>query len=108
MTSHLINPSQIRRKLGLTQQDFWERIGVTQSAGSRYECGRHIPKSVQELLRVVHIERIDLSRINRDDLTVLNYLKTRHPDAFECFRKESVVHSDKMTAFIRRKRWMSP
>ena len=30
----------IRQKLGLNQQQFWARLGVTQSGGSRYENGR--------------------------------------------------------------------
>lgn len=33
----------LRVKAGLNQQDFWTRFGVTQSGGSRYEGGRHIP-----------------------------------------------------------------
>ena len=36
----------------MNQQEFWGRIGVTQSGGSRYESGRNMPKPVQELLRV--------------------------------------------------------
>ena len=32
-------PREIRRKLGLNQQQFWSKIGVTQSGGSRYESG---------------------------------------------------------------------
>ena len=36
------NPRDIRRKLGLNQHDFWSKVGVTQSGGSRYEqCGDH-------------------------------------------------------------------
>ena len=52
------NPREIRRKLRLNQQEFWSRIGVTQSGGSRYESGRTMPKPVRELLRLVHIEGI--------------------------------------------------
>jgi predicted transcriptional regulator len=47
----ITNPREIRRKLGLNQQEFWSRIGVTQSGGSRYESGRNMPKPVRELLR---------------------------------------------------------
>ena len=46
-----INPRDIRRRLGLNQQEFWTKIGVTQSGGSRYESGRDMPKPVRELLR---------------------------------------------------------
>ena len=41
-----------RLKLGLTQQDFWIRFGVNQSAGSRYEGGRTIPKPVLILVNI--------------------------------------------------------
>ena|SRR5258708_7684679 len=30
----LINPREIRRRLGLNQEEFWTRIGVTQSGAS--------------------------------------------------------------------------
>ena len=33
-----------REKLGLTQEQFWSEVGVTQSAGCRYELGQPIPK----------------------------------------------------------------
>ena len=56
----LSNIRDIRKKLGLNQSEFWSKIGVTQSGGSRYESGRNMPKPVRELLRLVHIERVDL------------------------------------------------
>ena len=70
-----IDPKEVRKRLAMNQQEFWGRIGVAQSAGSRYESGRRMPKSVQELLRVVHIERIDLSHVHAQDFAVLKYLK---------------------------------
>tara|TARA_R110001583_G_scaffold191541_1_gene356823 strand:- start:12804 stop:13046 length:243 start_codon:yes stop_codon:yes gene_type:complete len=45
---------EYRRKHELNQLEFWSRVGVTQSAGSRYESGRNIPKSVQLLLQVAY------------------------------------------------------
>ena len=30
------NPREIRRRLHLNQEEFWSRIGFTQSCGSRY------------------------------------------------------------------------
>ena len=47
-----IDPREIRRKLGLNQQQFWSALGVTQSGGSRYESGRNMPRPVQQLLRL--------------------------------------------------------
>jgi transcriptional regulator with XRE-family HTH domain len=58
-----VDPREIRRKLGLNQQQFWSKIGVTQSGGSRYESGRNMPKPVRELLRLVHVEQIDIQRL---------------------------------------------
>lgn len=55
-----LDPREIRRKLGVTQVEFWSRIGMTQSAGSRYESGRAMPRTVQALLRLVQVERIEL------------------------------------------------
>ena len=43
-----------RIKLGLNQTDFWRRVGVGHSAGSRYESGRKIPRPVQMLLRLAY------------------------------------------------------
>jgi transcriptional regulator with XRE-family HTH domain len=76
---NISNPRQIRQRLGLNQQEFWGKIGVTQSGGSRYESGRQMPKPVRELLRVVHVDQIDLRKINRNDLAVLTYLKSTEP-----------------------------
>ncbi len=46
------DPIVKRKKLGQSQQQFWARFGVTQSAGSRYESGRAIPKPVRMLLQL--------------------------------------------------------
>ena len=43
-----------RHKHQMNQAEFWARVGVTQSGGSRYETGRNIPKSVQILLTVTY------------------------------------------------------
>jgi DNA-binding transcriptional regulator YiaG len=44
----------IRDKLGLNQSEFWGRLGVTQSGGSRYESGRKIPRPVQRLIAIAY------------------------------------------------------
>ena len=36
-TIEKIDAREIRRKLGMNQQQFWSTLGVTQSGGSRYE-----------------------------------------------------------------------
>ena len=76
----------IRLKLGLNQDEFWTQIGVTQSGGSRYESGREMPKPVRELLRLVHVERIDLSRVKREDFEILDFLKSEQPDLYKKLR----------------------
>ena len=72
-------PREIRRKLGLNQQQFWSKIGVTQSGGSRYESGRNMPRPVRELLRLVHVEQIDIQRIKREDVEITTCSRTRIP-----------------------------
>jgi transcriptional regulator with XRE-family HTH domain len=87
MFEKITNPREIRRKLGMNQQDFWSRIGVTQSGGSRYESGRNMPKPVRELLRLVHVEQIELSKVRREDFEIVEYLKETHPDLYKSLRK---------------------
>ena len=88
-TAEKIDPREIRRKLGLNQQQFWSKIGVTQSGGSRYESGRNMPKPVRELLRLVHVEQIDTQRIKRDDMEVINYLKSEDTELYKNLKKSA-------------------
>ena len=44
----------LRQKTGLNQSRFWSVVGLGQSAGSRYESGRNIPRPVQMLLRIAY------------------------------------------------------
>ena len=81
------NPRQIRRRLQLNQQEFWARIGVTQSGGSRYESGRKMPKPVRELLRLVHIEGIELAAAKGDDVKVASLLRKSNPGLYHRLRK---------------------
>jgi transcriptional regulator with XRE-family HTH domain len=83
----VLNPREIRRRLGLNQEQFWTQIGVTQSGGSRYESGREMPKPVRELLRLVHVEQIDLSEVKRVDFEIISYLKQTHPDLYRSLRR---------------------
>ncbi len=87
MLNMIFNPREIRHRLGLNQQDFWTRIGVTQSGGSRYESGRSMPKPVLALLRLVHVERVDLSRVRKEDFEILAHLKDHHPDLYQSLRR---------------------
>ena len=44
----------MRNRRQLNQTEFWRRVGVSQSGGSRYESGRNIPRPVQILLAAKH------------------------------------------------------
>lgn len=83
----VIEPREIRRKLGLNQQQFWSKIGVTQSGGSRYESGRNMPRPVRELLRLVHVEQVDIQRVKREDVDIVDYLKAEDPELYKTLKK---------------------
>ena len=83
-----IDAREIRRKLGMNQQQFWSRLGVTQSGGSRYESGRNIPRPVQHLLRLVHVEQIDI----RVGLRFSRCMGTEHDDPLRRKFSDELVH----------------
>ncbi|MCX9157267.1 helix-turn-helix domain-containing protein [Niveibacterium sp. 24ML] len=84
-----VDVREIRRKLGLNQSQFWSKIGVTQSGGSRYESGRNIPRPVQALLRLVHVEQVDIGKIRKDEVDVIEYLKQTDPELLKNLKKEA-------------------
>lgn len=88
------NPRALRIKSGLNQAQFWGAVGVTQSGGSRYESGRKMPKPVQELLRVVHVEQVNLRTIKGSDLAFLAWLKRQpaYRDLARQFRAATKKH----------------
>jgi transcriptional regulator with XRE-family HTH domain len=46
---------QLRKQLGLNQSEFWGRLGISQSGGSRYEKeNRSVPAPVRILLDVAY------------------------------------------------------
>ena len=50
-----VNVRKLRESLRLNQADFWRRVEVTQSGGSRYENGRPMPRPVRKLLGIVYL-----------------------------------------------------
>ena len=84
-----VDARAIRRKLGLNQQQFWSQLGVTQSGGSRYESGRNMPRPVQHLLRLVHVEQIDIGKVRKEDFEVIEYLKASKSALFKDLKKEA-------------------
>ena len=57
-----------RIKLNLNQSEFWNRVKVTQSAGSRYETGRKLSNPVQLLLHLTYAPEAQA-------LAMLNHLR---------------------------------
>ena len=81
-------PRHLRQRLGLNQQQFWSAVGVTQSGGSRYETGRSMPKPVVELVRLVHVEGIDLNRARGEDFMIANRLRSTNPALYRRLMRE--------------------
>lgn len=81
------NPRDIRKRLGVNQSEFWSRIGVTQSGGSRYESGRTLSKPVRELVRLVYLCDVPLEIANGTDLRVAALLKKQNPALYRDLRK---------------------
>lgn len=52
----ITNYRSLRRGLKLNQIEFWSRLGVTQSGGSRYESGRNVPKAVAVLAHEIYVK----------------------------------------------------
>ena len=84
-----IDSRAIRRKMGLNQQEFWAQVGVTQSGGSRYESGQNMPRSVGQLLRLVHVEQIDIAKVRKEDFEVIEYLKAKNPSLLKDLKKQA-------------------
>lgn len=53
--STIKDPREHRRKLNKNQSEYWSKIGVTQSGGSRYESGRRIPTPTAILLELIYL-----------------------------------------------------
>ncbi|HVY05221.1 MAG TPA: hypothetical protein VHB46_04520 [Burkholderiales bacterium] len=87
---NIIDPRSIRKRLGLNQVEFWSRVGVTQSGGSRYENGRALPRSLQELMRIVYVVEVDLEKVTRQDIEILSYLKTAKPALYRQLRAKAL------------------
>jgi transcriptional regulator with XRE-family HTH domain len=50
---------RLRLEKGLSQTDFWKRVFVTQSGGSRYESGENIPKQIQALVTLAYADEAE-------------------------------------------------
>jgi transcriptional regulator with XRE-family HTH domain len=84
------DPRDLRKRLRMNQSEFWSRIGVTQSGGSRYESGRALPKPVRELVRLVYMRDVPLEIANGTDLHVAALLKKQKPALYRELRKSAI------------------
>lgn len=50
----ITNYRMLRAKLRLNQDQFWSRVGVTQSGGSRYEAGRNVPAPTKAMVDMAY------------------------------------------------------
>ena len=85
--SKITDPRDIRKRLHMNQSEFWSRIGVTQSGGSRYESGRALPKPVRELVRLVYVKDVSLEFANGADLRIAAQLKKQKPALYKELHK---------------------
>lgn len=83
------NPREIRKRLRMNQSEFWSKIGVTQSGGSRYESGRSLPRPVRELVRLVYLKGVPLEIANGVDLKVAALLRKQQPSLYTELRKSA-------------------
>jgi DNA-binding transcriptional regulator YiaG len=58
-----VNLTKLRQKAGLSQSEFWERVGITQSGGSRYEQGQLVRKPLRMLLTMAYGSPKDRERV---------------------------------------------
>jgi transcriptional regulator with XRE-family HTH domain len=56
--------AEYRRGRNENQTEFWQRFGVGQSSGSRYEAGKEIPMSTRMLLILHALEVLDDSLLS--------------------------------------------
>ena len=48
-----------------------------------------MPRPVRELVRLVHVEHLDLTKIKKDDLMVAALLKSQDPDQYKSLKKQA-------------------
>ncbi len=62
-----MNLRKLREKTGLTQEEFWGRVGMSQSGGSRLENeNRNLPEPVRILLTIAYGDSKDYSETIKD------------------------------------------
>ncbi len=77
------DPLSIRRSTSLNQAEFWSVLGVTQSAGSRYERGFPMPEPTRILFRLAYIEGISIATLRHEDAELGLFLRESMPSLYE-------------------------
>jgi transcriptional regulator with XRE-family HTH domain len=102
MSQFLISGNEvkiIRKKLNLNQLDFWQDIGVTQSAGSRYERGNtNMPSQICELIRIRYIEKLPLEYVKGEYVQVALALQAKDIALYQSLKR--IVQNRLLTTHI--------
>ncbi len=77
----------LRRASGLSQTEFWRKVGITQSSGSRYEAGRRLPPPVAYLIDLIYVRGIDITMLHVNDMPILHYLQQSQPELYARLRQ---------------------
>jgi hypothetical protein len=48
-----------------------------------------MPRPVQHLLRLVHVEQIDIAKVRKEDFEVVEYLKSHDSELFKNLKKQA-------------------
>ena len=89
MKTPVLDCRNIRLESNLNQHDFWQRLGVTQSGGSRYENGRNMPKPVRQLLNLVYVLKLDLDKVDAESVLMAQYLNEVRPAEFSQIKADA-------------------
>ena len=74
---HVRHPPDVLQELGASD----DQALVLDEVSQQFHFG------VRELLRLVHVEQIDLSQVKRVDFEIISYLKESHPDLYRSLRR---------------------
>ena len=77
----------LRYAKGMNQIEFWIKIGVTQSGGSRYENGKRMPVPVALLVDLVHVRGINVTKLKHEDMAVLQFMEESQPYLYTALLK---------------------
>lgn len=89
-----INLFALRCNTGMNQLNFWKQVGVTQSAGSRYERGCFVPEPVLMLIDLVYVRGIRLENLEAINVTIGAILREEYNQFYKELGKNLKINSD--------------